>query len=475
MANELTMSPLASPVAGQRSNPLATFLLVVYAFLVISRIFEFLALLGVGRLRLVLITSLLGLLLALPSGGLIQALKSRPGICLILFTGWLMMATATSAWRGGSARMLKDQWAVSLVSFALIAGLAVSYQQLRKTVSVMAVGTLVAAGLTSLLGRYMGGRFELEFGSLGNANQLAFHLLYGAPLCLYCLRKSGLLLRGFWVAVLGLLVYTVLLTGSRGGLVILAALFAMMLLEFSWMNRLMIVMAGLVVVSGLGLVPRVVKERYRTIFMSQEDVDNPVAASAVESRESRRVLLRDSLIITFQHPLLGGGPGLFQVVSADYATSQGEKAMWQQTHNAYTQVSSECGIPALILFVGLLGWIFQTLRRVGKAARVVGNHDVRNLAFSLMMMLTALALYCLFDSIAYQYYLPILAGLTLSLDASTRHMLVRAAVPAQTDASASLRGTSPGRQPGRNFPGVPGTLGRPKAAPALRESARRSL
>ena len=226
---------------------------------------------------------------------------------------------------------------------------------------------------------------------------------------------------------------------------------------------------------SLGLVPRVVQERYRTIFMQEEDVDSLVAESAVGSTSLRVVHLKDSLMLTARHPLLGSGPGLFPVVSVDVEKSRGLRPTWQQTHNAYTQVSSECGVPAFFFFVGLLVWIFRTVSRVGKAARAAGNQDVRNLAFCLKLMLAAVAVNSLFDSIAYQYYLPILAGLTLSLDTSTRSMLARAAAPAPADASADAQGGWPGRLPGRGFASFPAPAGRPGTALSQRESARRSL
>jgi len=458
MANERTAGPLASVAAVERSNPFATGLVVIYIFSV---------------MRPVLVTSLLGLAVAFLTGGLIRELKSWPAVLLILFTGWIMLATLTSAWPGGSARMLKDLWAGSLAAFLVIAGLVVTFQQLRKTVAAVAVAVVVAALLTKGLGQIVADRFSLAVGTFGNANELAFILLFGAPLCIYCMMEAGIVRGVLWIGGLGPLVYTVILTASRGGLVILAVLLLMMLLKFSWMNRLKVVIAGLIIAGALAVAPRALQERYQTILMSNEDVDNPVAASAMESRESRIVLLRESLAITMQHPLFGGGPGLFPVVQDNYARSQGERGMWRQTHNAYTQISSECGIPALVLFLAALIWNWRTLGRVGRGARESGNLKIGNLAFCLSMSLVAFSVCCLFDSIAYQYYLPVLLALTLSLEQSTKQMLTRGAVVPSAVGAASLPGAPWAMAPRKNFPERPNSLGRPGVAPAPRARARR--
>ena len=37
-----------------------------------------------------------------------------------------------------------------------------------------------------------------------------------------------------------------------------------------------------------------------------------------------------------------------------YREEEGNRALWQQTHNTYTQVSSETGIPGLMIYLGLM-------------------------------------------------------------------------------------------------------------------------
>ena len=41
---------------------------------------------------------------------------------------------------------------------------------------------------------------------------------------------------------------------------------------------------------------------------------------------------------------------MFAVASSDLAKAEGDPALWQQTHNTYTQVSSETGLPGLVIY-----------------------------------------------------------------------------------------------------------------------------
>src|SRR5207302_4169399 len=85
-------------------------------------------------------------------------------------------------------------------------------------------------------------------------------------------------------------------------------------------------------------------DRLKSIADPQEDVTG--------SAEARKQLLIRSLELTAQHPLFGVGPGQFNELS---------KA-WHESHNSYTQLSSEAGIPALLIFLALMWRGFKNLR-----------------------------------------------------------------------------------------------------------------
>jgi putative inorganic carbon (hco3(-)) transporter len=112
------------------------------------------------------------------------------------------------------------------------------------------------------------------------------------------------------------------------------------------------------------------------------------------SAEARKELLIKSLAVTATHPLFGVGPGNFQ----SYTRS------WLVTHNTYTQLSSECGIPALILFLLLLRRAFLNLRYLRKLPLIPENEELRHYANALTASLAGYLLGAFFSSSAYELF-----------------------------------------------------------------------
>ena len=50
-----------------------------------------------------------------------------------------------------------------------------------------------------------------------------------------------------------------------------------------------------------------------------------MATSAATSTQSRRMLLRHSIMFTIKHPLFGVGPGMFSVADDAYAKANGAR------------------------------------------------------------------------------------------------------------------------------------------------------
>src|SRR5207248_2739531 len=98
--------------------------------------------------------------------------------------------------------------------------------------------------------------------------------------------------------------------------------------------------------------------RYKTIAednIDDDEMDAGMRDSALSSTQSRKALLKSSIKFTIRHPLFGVGPGMFSVADNDDAVANGQrKGQWLGTHNSYTQVSSELGVPAFIFFVSAM-------------------------------------------------------------------------------------------------------------------------
>jgi O-antigen ligase len=139
---------------------------------------------------------------------------------------------------------------------------------------------------------------------------------------------------------------------------------------------------------------------------------NRATSEAAESQMQRTALLMESLKFTMQHPLLGVGPGTFEEYQADEASKLGERGMWHETHNSYTQVSSECGIPAIVFYLAAIAMTFGVFRRGRKSA----NADIRSVSTLLALMLVSFCTCMFFLSQAYGFGFPVMGGIAVSID-----------------------------------------------------------
>ena len=197
--------------------------------------------------------------------------------------------------------------------------------------------------------------------------------------------------------------------------------------------------------------------------------DDTLRESAVESVASRKEVLRQSVRLTLLNPFFGVGPGMFAVANADDAKERGKRTHWLETHNAYTQVSSECGLPALGFYLtALLSCIFGTtsVYRKFRNGQEPRQKEIAAMAFALRASLVAFSVTALFSSVAYQSLFPGLAGLTVAFMASVREDLEL--LRTGQAAPVPMQAARPSRLPQRPLPWP----GRPTAPVGARSQVR---
>jgi O-antigen ligase len=371
------------------------------------------------------IIMLLALFSALLFGGHLRAVFSKVGICLIAFTLWMCLCIPFSIWRGGSFQALRDSWALSFLCFAIVVSTVQGVEQCRKIFYSFAAATIFIEFVALTMGRAQSGRVALAGGTLGNANYLALILLMGAPFCLFVVRiRPGMsLFKLACAAMIFFIPLTVASTGSRGGLVTLAFMFILYFLPLP-VSQKMVVGVGFLILSvlAIALSTRSALDRYKAIFASSDPAQlSESERSALESSGLRKTLLLSSLKLTLQHPLFGVGPGMFEVANADTAAAEGKGGptfdAWHETHNMFTQLSCEDGLPGLFLYSLALLFCFQIVRSAEKRARQdPALSSVRHMAFALRLSLIAFTVTAIFASNAYMYYFPMLAALCVILD-----------------------------------------------------------
>ncbi len=378
-------------------------------------------------LHVPLVTSSIALLGAALEGRLLATVRSRIGACMAFLTVIYAINVPFSTWRGESFQVFTQQWLKAVMAFLIAGALVVTFKQARTALNSIGWGAAIAALLAITNGQASAGRLVVGRGTLGNANELAFILLLGLPfMWLMVMDKGGAIVKR--ILALGMtcgMGYTLLRTGSRAGFIGFCLLCLMLFLHASPVGKLALSMCAL----ALGMLlfssfPKMI-ERYKTMFDASDAMADALTYteareidSAIESAAARRRLLVNSLQVSADHPFKGVGLGAFGSYMAAQERAQGLNPHYQGTHNTYTQISSEAGIPALICFLGIIAFSFQGLLRVYKRAKrspAATGRQVANVSFALISTLTAYSVCVFFDFVAYDATLPVLAGFAVAL------------------------------------------------------------
>jgi O-antigen ligase len=134
------------------------------------------------------------------------------------------------------------------------------------------------------------------------------------------------------------------------------------------------------------------------------------------SQLQRIELLKYSIQYTLENPVFGVGPGQFPDQVWSRAKAVGKRVPSMGTHNTFTQVSSEMGLPALIVYGAVLFTSFQLIFRLYKRTTdQPAMQEINNMAFCLLLILVIYSVSTMFHHVAYSRHLPTLAGLSVAL------------------------------------------------------------
>ena len=414
-------------------------ILVAFLFMIFSRVFD----IQLTWLHLPGISYRLVGIFLLITGMFVVAFRDRIGKCVLGFTLCFLAAILFGIWRRGGVQILTDQWLVGFVAFVATASLISDFRQYVLSAKTIAWGILVLTATCLALGSMDTGRLFLERGRFSNPNEMAQALLLGMPFwwALYSNFRSlaGKLLG---LASLALILYVISKTGSRGALISLLVVAGLAFFRAQAVDKMkLFVAAGVLLALGALTLPADLRTRYQTFFSLDEpeaaNRDEPVAdssmlESAVASTNTRKAMLIRSLVVTLKHPLLGVGPGNFEVAENEMAKEEGKrKGAWVGTHNSFTQVSSECGIPAFFFYCGIVALSLQkSIALYRRAKQSPRFKEIGTYALALNYALITFVVTGLFVHAAYTALLPVLAGLTVSLVRTAEPLLTRPAAPA---------------------------------------------
>jgi O-antigen ligase len=332
-----------------------------------------------------------------------------------------------SYFRSGSFDVLMNVWIRTLLLFFLFTQTLTTVGRVRMIVWAVLLSELIAS-VASLLVRGdsaydLGGRFTgINKGLLG-WNYLGITLAVTIPFIgyLYVSRRSAVQ-RGLLFAILGSTTWMLVLTASRGGVfgIILSLILTWwFLIRGTPRSRLLIALVVLCLVVAAAEAPAVFWERL-TAGSHSASKGNETAESAEESTEGRRQLLQNSLEDTLHHPIFGLGIGSFPI----YHGSKGDPFGWLGTHNTFTQISSETGLPGLLLVVFLIGTVIWHMRRVSEGlANDPANVELRLLAKATLVSTVVFVFSGFFAHLGYDYLLYYIMGIAAGVWTITRHRL----------------------------------------------------
>jgi O-antigen ligase len=378
---------------------------------------------------LLYVTALPAFAISLLSGGLRRTLRLRAPYWWLAFFACMALATPFSFWPGDSARLIFNYARTDLVFLVIAGGLAVQWGEIRAMFYTIAGGGVVVLMASRIFMDDSSGRIVFTAsGTIGNSNDLAAHLLLVLPFLLFITmdRRRSLFVR---IPVLLAIVYglgVILGTASRGALGALLAGFLFMLWRASPAQRVLTIGGGVVLGAlFMAVLPATTLSRLGSLFGEQHQ-------EAEESGELRSYLFKQSLQYTLHHPLLGIGPGQFANYEGHTRISEGKIGAWRSNHNAFTLVSAECGIPALIFFVGGLSSAIFAVFRVHRRARRQRNLEVANACFCYLLSMVGFLAAITFLPFAYRFQLPAMIGIGGSLYLAGMRQLETEGPPAAT-------------------------------------------
>lgn len=350
-------------------------------------------------------------------GTALRGMKSNIGKFWGGLAVWLVIASVFSIGRGDSIALIKDYITKIVVIYFYCTAFILNVRNCRTLFTVNIVTACYTVLSCALFGDLdSSGRMIIGGGLFqGNSNDLALSLVCNLGFFMYMIWQKSALRRIIGVMGFVASIFFLLKTGSRGGFLALAAC---LLVWFIYSNKrgiLIALIAPAILLAPLlspAILARLVSIEISSAALNSADGMNQDQASQAE----RTRLLQKSVIMAITHPVFGVGPGRFTdaLWLDDVANKTHTAALG--THNSYTQLASECGLPALLFYLGaLIGAIRLNLQMLKRARTSPKAEIVFTMSVCLLGNLVAYAVSTAFNHVVYSWTLPLLSGITVAL------------------------------------------------------------
>ncbi|HXD33625.1 MAG TPA: O-antigen ligase family protein [Pyrinomonadaceae bacterium] len=230
-----------------------------------------------------------------------------------------------------------------------------------------------------------GARIEGVIGGLfDNPNDMALHLVMMVPItAAFFLTSRHLLGKLVYPLCIAAMVAGIVASFSRGGFLGLICATGFMIWRVARKNRaLFLAIAVMFGAVFIALAPGDFRERIGT-----------TGDTSINQRQND---LKRSIYVLIHHPIFGVGINNYVLFSnTDHAT-----------HNAYTQVGAELGVPAMVIYLMFLFGALKPLRKIGiETTQSDPKSRYRYLAAGFEASLIGYMVASFFASVAYLWYL----------------------------------------------------------------------
>jgi O-antigen ligase len=374
------------------------------------------------------------ILAVIASGRMRQVFRQKAVRFWLWFALWMVLAVPFSLWKGGSFNFVATYLKTDFLLLLTTVTLARTWPDCRKLIYAVAAAAVVNIATVNLFDTGGNRLHSRLVSTIGNSNDLAAHLLLVVPFLLFIALKprTGLFLRFFSAAAGTLGIFDILKSSSRGALIALLLTVSFWFVRGS-LRQKAFVGAGAVVVLVFFTILLPPSSRQRLMSFSEGAGSSQ---EALESSEIREYLLKQSIADTLHHPLFGVGPdefGLYNGSTTAESTASGDPehyVSWRETHNSYTQISSECGIPALVFYLAAGISTFALLAKIRKRANGACRQEIVTAANCLTIGLMAYSIAIFFVNFGYYFQFPVISGLVVAMWFSVNR---KAGVPAGAD------------------------------------------
>jgi O-antigen ligase len=325
---------------------------------------------------------------------------------LLLLLVHMILTIPFAAWRGGAFDTVINKFSKGPI-VALLIALAVSQvSELRKLLYIQAAAVALITVASILVHHTLDGRLMgIQKGILENPNDLAINIAINLPLCMaFMFAARGGFRKALWAFAMVCMLYAVVATYSRSGMVATVITSLICLWEFGVKGKRTMLLMSTALIGLLALGIMLATPRY--LVRIESLVRGNIAGSADRgSLEARSELLKQSLLLMAHHPLFGVGPGNFPVVTGE----------WRVAHNTYTELGAEAGIPALFLFILLLGMSLRKIRSVQKLPGYARDESIRLWTSALWAAMAAYIAGAAFASTEYNLFPYFMVGYICAL------------------------------------------------------------